>query len=411
MPANPVDDEPIVVPAATYETRVWLPSDTAYYSRNELRRQQGPYQSIVPAPVANWRPSLSGAISADVEDAARALVDFDSYALRVLGADDPAVGPMSAILLRTESASSSQIENLTTSAKQIALAEIDQTDKANARTVIGNVRAMEAALRLSDRIDESTIIAMHRELLQQQSGYETHAGRFRDELVWIGKDNAGPVGADFIAPQHERIAGAVRDIIEFAARDDLPVLVQVAVAHAQFETIHPFVDGNGRTGRALAQGMLRNKGLVAHTTVPVSAGLLTDTASYFAALTKFREGDAGPIVHRFADASRYAAVTGRDLVDALAAQLRDSREKLAGVRAHAAAWNVLPRLIGQPIVNAKYLTTQLGMNDVTAQRTLDLLTERGVLRERTGLRRNRVWQHGGILEALDDYAENIRRSH
>ena len=188
------------------------------------------------------------------------------------------------------------------------------------------------------------------------------------------------------------------------------MLVQVAAAHAQFETIHPFIDGNGRTGRALAQAMLRSKGLVKHITVPISAGLLTDTATYFNALNAFRDGDAGPIVRRFADASRFAAASGRHLVDDLAAQLADARDKLAGVRPHAAAWGVLPRLLGQPVVNAKYLTSELAMNDVTTQRALELLTSRQILTERTGLRRNRVWQHTGILTVLDNYAAMIRRT-
>jgi Fic family protein len=229
-------------------------------------------------------------------------------------------------------------------------------------------------------------------------------------VVWIGRDNAGPIGADFVAPHHDRIPGAVQDIVDFADRDDLPVLLQVAAAHAQFETIHPFVDGNGRTGRALAQAMLRSKGLVKHITVPISAGLLTDTSTYFDALSAFRKGDAGPIVHRFADASRFAATSGKILIDDLAVQLAESRDRLTGVRAHAAVWKVLPRLVGQPVVNAKYLTTELGMNEVTAQRALELLVSRQVLTERTGLRRNRIWQHTGILTVLDNYAATIRRT-
>lgn len=403
------DDEKLAIPAATEETQVWVPVDDGRYSRAELRRQRGAYQSTIPARVTAWVPSLSGSLSADVEDATRALVDFDSYALRVLGADDPAVGPMSAILLRTESASSSQIENLTTSARQLALAELQETDKPNALTVIGNVRAMEAAVRLSQRIDEPAILAMHAELLHRQPGFEHHAGLWRDQLVWIGRDNAGPRGADFVAPQPHRVQECVHDVVAFAARDDLPVLLQIAVAHAQFETVHPFVDGNGRTGRALAQALLRNKGVASHTTVPISAGLLTDTTGYFDALAEFRSGDAAPIVHRFAEASRYAAVTGRRLVDDLAGQLANARELLAVVRPQAAAWRVLPHLVGQPIVNTAYLTENLGLNKVTALRTLDLLTERGVLHERTGKRRNRMWQHSGILDVLDSYAEGIRR--
>jgi Fic family protein len=407
---EPAADDFVAVPAATYEAQTWTPADRGYFSRAEMRRQRGPYQSIVTAPLADWQPNLPAAVAADVEDGTRALVEFDLHALRVLGAESPALGPMSAILLRTESSSSSQIENLTTSARQLALAEIGQSEKPNANTVVGNVRAMEAALKLSDRIETAAILTMHRELMLHQLGFAQHAGQFRQELVWIGRDNAGPIGADFVAPQYERVPGAVQDIVEFAERDDLPVLVQVAVAHAQFETIHPFVDGNGRTGRALAQAMLRSKRLVEHVTVPISAGLLTDTGTYFDALNAFRAGDAGPIVHRFADASRFAAASGRVLVDDLAAQLAEARDKLAGIRAHAAVWKVLPRLVGQPIVNTRYLTSELAMNEVTALRALELLADRQVLVERTGLQRNRLWQHPGILEVLDDYASMIRRA-
>jgi len=349
-------------------------------------------------------------LAADIDDASRALGDFDTHAAVRLGSDNPAIGPMAAILLRTESASSSQIEHLTTSARQIALAEIDEGDRANAALVVGNVRAMEAAIALADRLDEQTILGMHRELLRGSHSMRGEAGRFRSELVWIGgRDSAGPRGADYIAPQHGLLPAAVADLVTFMGRGDLPALAQVAVAHAQFETIHPFADGNGRTGRALAHAMLRAKGLTRHQTVPISAGLLRDTTGYFAALGAYRDGDAAPIIRRFADATRFAAVTGRTLVDDLAARDDESAQKLAGVRSQAVAWRVLPLLVGQPVVNARYLAATLNTTERSAHRALDILVERGVLVERTGWRRNRVWQHPGILDVLDDYAEMVRR--
>jgi len=192
-------------------------------------------------------------------------------------------------------------------------------------------------------------------------------------------------------------------------RQDVVVLVQVAVAHAQFETIHPFPDGNGRTGRALAQSILRNKGLVGSTAVPISAGLLVDVRRYFDALSAFRDGDAGPIIRDFANASRIAATTGTQLVDDLVEQLEESRAKMAGIRADAAAWKILPTLVGQPAVNVKYLKNMLGLGEMAALRALDSLTEREVLIETTGKSRGRVWQHRGIFEALDSYASVIRR--
>ncbi|MWB97005.1 Fic family protein [Agromyces seonyuensis] len=395
------------IPAVTTETAVWVPSDGGMLSKTQRRRETGPYESTVPAVLVDWEPVWTGELSADVDDATRALADFDTYALRTLGAEDPAVGPMSSILLRTESASSSQIEHLTVSARQLALAELDEGSGANALTVTGNVRAMEAAIELSNRLDLDSVLAMHRELLRRQRGYEQYAGRLREVVVWIGR--GGPRTADFVGPQPERVPGALADLFAFAARDDLPPLVQIAVAHAQFETVHPFVDGNGRTGRAFVQAMLRGKELSSHTTVPLSAGLLAEIDAYFDALTAFRAGDAEPIVRRFAAASRFAAVTGRELVETLALIVEEDEQKLAGVRSHALARRLLPKLVGQPVVNAKYVKRELGIGDASAQRALDLLAERGVLEERTGYRRNRVWQHTGILNALDAYAERARR--
>lgn len=399
----------IPVDAVSVETFEWTPRAPEMFSRAEVVRQTGPFEATVTAQIADWSPQLSGESAADIEDATRQLVSFDEHAQRTLGTDNPALGPMSAILLRTESASSSQIEKLTTSAKQLALAEIDEGDKANALTVVGNVRAMEAALALSADITQDAILQMHAALLRHQPGLEHEAGRFRQEQVWIGTGEAGPRLAEFVAPHHERVAGAVADLVRFTKRQDISVLVQVAVAHAQFETIHPFVDGNGRTGRALAQSILRNKGLIGSTAVPISAGLLVDIGRYFAALTSFRAGDAGPIIREFAAASRIAAVTGTQLVDDLAAELEKSRAKMQGIRSDAAAWRILPTLIGQPAVNTKYLMNALGLGEMAALRALDVLTERGVLIETTGRGRNRVWQHRGMFEILDDYAEKIRR--
>ncbi len=379
------------------------------YSRAEIARQTGPYDAAITAPIADWSPQVSSEDAADVEDATRQLVAFDEHARQRLGTDNPALGPMTAILLRTESASSSQIEELTTSAKQLALAEIEEGDRSNALTVIGNVRAMEAALSLATDISADAILQMHDALLRHQPGLEHEAGRYRGEQVWIGPGTAGPRTAEFVAPRHERVPGAIDDLVRFVKRQDVSVLVQVAVAHAQFETIHPFVDGNGRTGRALAQSILRNKGLVGSTAVPISAGLLVDTSRYFDALTTFRDGDAGPIIREFASASRIAASTGTQLVDDLVAELRDSRAKMEGIRADATAWRILPSLIGQPAVNVRHLRRTLDLGEMAVLRALDALTDRGVLVETTGQGRNRVWQHRGMLAVLDAYAEKIRR--
>ncbi len=401
--------EAVLLPVCASEQQYWTPTHAGLFSRAEVRRQTGPYQSAVPTQIAARQFSVAAGLAADVEEAALALRDFDRHAMTQLGTKDPALGPMSAILLRTESASSSQIEQLSTTAKQLALVEINEGDKKNAVTVVGNVRAMEAALRLSADLSAEAILVMHAELMSKQVGMEQKAGKFRTEQVWVGGDNAGPIGAAFIAPHHSRVPDAIADVVDFMRRDDLSALIQVAIAHAQFETIHPFTDGNGRTGRAIAHALLRSKGLVSQTTAPISAGLLVNTESYFAALTDYRNGDAGPIIRRFADASRYAAVTGINLVDALQEQLAASEDKLNGLRRQARAWDVLPLFIGQPVVNSRYVQQKLGVSAMTAIRALDALTEHGVIVEKTGKSRNRVWQHDGVISALNEYAASIHR--
>ncbi|WP_321169388.1 Fic family protein [Brachybacterium ginsengisoli] len=399
---------PLTVPPVGHRAGRWTVPDDGLASRSARARGTGPYEATLPAPLAGaepYSPSLPGDLAADVADAEKALTTFDAHAIARLGADNPALGPMSAILLRTESASSSQIEDLTVGARQLALAEIDESRSGNAATVIANVRTMEAALRLADSLDLETVLALHAELLTGARD----AGRLRDQLVWVGRSGLSPLGAVHIAPEAEDVPAAMADLVSFLDREDLPVLLHAAIAHAQFETIHPFTDGNGRTGRALVHAMLRGKGLLT-TTAPVSAGLLAQLSAYTEALSAYRAGDARPIVEQFARAARYAAATGTRLVDALSAQLEEDRGRLTGVRPHALAWKVLPLLIGQPILSAAHLRSTLDVPAMSAQRALAQLTELGVLQEATGRSRNRVWQHPGILALLDDYAAEVRRA-
>lgn len=399
----------VSVPAIGHERAFWAVPEDSAASRAERQRHTGSYESAIMPPIADLDLSIPASIAADVDEATGAIRDLDGYALQRLGTESAAVGPMSAILLRTESASSSQIENLTVGARQLALAELDESRSENARLVVSNVRAMEAALRRADRLDADSILETHRVLMQRTPGWEEHAGRFRDQLVWVGSSGVGPVGAAHVAPQAALVPAAIDDLVRFIARQDIPPIIQAAVAHAQFETIHPFGDGNGRTGRALVHALLRGKRMTRSTTIPVSAGLLTDTGRYFGALTAYRAGDAGPIIERFAFASRYASIEGRRLIDDLETVLIDARNRTAHLRADAAALRLIPALIGQPVINIKFARQALDTNDMTAQRAIAALVDAGVLTERSGLRRNRVYQQEGVLEALDGFARRIYR--
>jgi Fic family protein len=239
-------------------------------------RHTGPYRAVVAPEIAELAHLLPGEVLALAEDASNAIARFDAEV-----GTEPA--PFASVLLRSESASSSMIENLTSGAKSIALAELGSDEKTNATAIVGNVAAMRAALDLADHLDEGAILAMHRALLERTE--PATAGKWRDEQVWIGGSTYGPHTADYIAPHPDRIPAAIADLVRFTQRHDIPVLVHAAIAHAQFETTHPFPDGNGRTGRALIHAMLRAKGLTRKVTVPVSAGLLSEPRHYFDTLT------------------------------------------------------------------------------------------------------------------------------
>jgi Fic family protein len=369
--------------------------------RHASRRlpEYGTYHPAVPAGIADVSLDLKPSVLADAESASREIARFDAE----LGSE---IAPFAAVLLRSESAASSQIENLTASARAIAEAELPGGKaKRNAETIVANTAAMRAAVALSDTIDADAILAMHRALMANETRHTP--GEFRTEPVWIGGGST-PVGATFVGPRHELIPAAIDDLIAFARRTDFPALPQIALAHAQFETIHPFTDGNGRTGRALAQAMLRNKGLTRQVTVPVSAGLLADTGAYFAALTRYREGDAAPIVERFAAASLLAVANGRELVG----ELRDIRATWNDVitaRSDSAVWKVADLLIRRPVVNAALLAQELGIESTNAHRYLNPLTEAGILVEASSGPRNRVWRSPEVLAALDAFAERAGR--
>lgn len=391
------------------ESHYWVVPRDGQYSRSVASAGTGEYFSAIPAPLADLDIVIPGALAALIDDSTERLARFDQYALAKLGIDAPTLGPMSAVLLRTESTSSSQIENLTVGAKQLAFAQLGQTSSVNANAVLGNVRAMEAALEIDGEVGRESILLMHRRLMETDPMWGGELGRFRDQLVWVGRSGASPVGAGFVAPRPELVDPAIEDLARFIARDDLPVLVQTAIAHAQFETIHPFSDGNGRTGRALVHSILRAKSLLVNTTAPISAGLLRETERYFAALTAYREGDAEPIVASFADAAWFAATSGTDLIDELTFHLDKAKEQLQGLRTDAGAWQVLPLLISHPILNAPALSKLMGIEPVAAQRALTQLGERGVVTEQTGQKRGRVWAHTGVISTLDRYAADLRR--
>ncbi len=204
------------------------------------------------------------------------------------------------------------------------------------------------------------------------------------------------------------MTSSLDDLFVFASRTDLPVLPHVAIAHAQFETIHPFTDGNGRTGRSLVHTMLRRAEVVERVTVPLSAGLLTDTAAYFESLDEYRKGDVEPIVRRL-NAATFAAVSnGRMLVDDLASARERFIDSIVA-RRESVVWRLVDALVAQPVIDNAFVQRTFDVSDMSAQRAIDRLVDAGVLHQTSKGRRNRVWQADEILDALDHFVERSKR--
>lgn len=386
-------------PEVPSEPHPWERTGEEVASRRALKQARGHYRAAVPPFIADIPVHLSPDTLAVADDASQELARFDAEAGMI-------AAPFASILLRTESASSSEVENLTSSAKQVALAEIGESHSGNARLVVANVRAMRAAIALSDRLDEDSIISMHDALLRDTA--PQYVGRWRDEQVWIGGGSISPHAASFVPPHHARVPGLMSDLVAFAQRTDVPVLALVAVAHAQFETIHPFPDGNGRTGRALLQGMLRHGRLTRNVTVPVSAGLLRDTDAYFDALSAYRAGDPDAIVNAVAEASFAAVSNGRRLV----ADIQESADRwdsLVTARRDSSVHRVKDYLLRQPVINMKSVAAELQISEVAAQNAIDKLVEAQVITKISTGKRNRIWQAPDILSALDGFGARARR--
>lgn len=392
-------DQKSAWPALTWESAPWDVHPMTGLTRQERRWVGRSYQAAVVPTISTRHPILSSDVVAHAEEAAATLSRFDTQ-LGVL------LSPYAAILLRSEAASSSQIEGITAGARAIAEAEATGHGSGNAALVVANTSAMVEALRADGALDVVHVLAMHRLLL---GGFAPElAGQVRDDQVWIGGGNS-PHSAEFVPPVASRVPAALQDLVSFMDRDDLPVVVQAAIAHAHFETIHPFSDGNGRTGRALIHAVLKAKGLVRNAAIPISAGLLVRRPDYIDALTAYREGRPDAIVSELSRAAILAVDEGRRLVEATQTVRSRWAAQLAGVRSDSSVHRLADGLIGQPVVTVHQVRQILG-TQANVHRHLDVLVERGVLLPTNNFKaRNVVWRAQDVLDELNAYAERLGR--
>jgi Fic family protein len=391
-------------------SRHWVTEAEPGVSRRD--RRSCDYEAYVPDLLSGRKLLFEGSTAADIADAERAIAVMDTEASTLVDTE-----ALARILLRAECVASSRIEGLEVGARRLLRAEaaIDRGEKptdVTAAEVLGNIDAMASAIRHikpEDAITVDIMLAFHRRLLSG-TRLEAYAGHIRDEQNWIGGSDHNPCSAAFIPPPPEYVRDLLEDLCGFCNDDALPAIAQAAIAHAQFETIHPFVDGNGRTGRALIHFVLRRRGLAIRVLPPVSLVLATWAKDYVDGLQRTRY--RGPASSAEAQdginlwVARFAAACVRAAADAADFEKRSRllqeawRAKVGPVRANSATDLLLRALPGAPLITVTSAAALIGRTFAPANDAIKRLESTGILRPVSVGRRNRAFEATGVIEAF-----------
>jgi Fic family protein len=377
------------------------------------------YQVHVPDPLIGRPVRLEGEVAADVTDAEAAIARFDANASAL--ADTEA---LARLLLRAESVASSKIDGLEVCGRRLLHAEAaralgDEIDDLTAIEVLGNIQAMSWALQAvgpGDDITLTTLLEAHRRLMAG-TRLEPMGGQVRTEQNWIGGSSYNPCSAAFVPPPPERVAGLLADLSAFCNTDSLPAVTQAALAHAQFETIHPFVDGNGRIGRALIHLVLRRRGLAVRVLPPISLVLATWSRDYVAGLTSTRyvgsprseaaiEG-MNRWIGLFATACRRAVSDAESFEVQVRSLQREWRERLGSVRSGSAVDLLVTALPGAPTVTASAAADLVGRTFQASNEAIARLVDAGILKQVNVGRRNRAFEAPELIQQFTDLERRL----
>lgn len=366
-------------------------------------RQSFTYQAFVADPIATLDPQVSFRAATAAFEAERAVRELNE---RASARGLEAIGPL---LLRSEAVASSRIEGYQVSTINLARALVDpRAAKGSARTVAANVSAMEEAIARADDptpITVEDISRIHATLMAREP--DAAPGHVREVQNWLGGRLDSPMGAAFIPPPPAEVPALLDDLAQFLARDDIPPLAQAAITHAQFETIHPFIDGNGRVGRCLIHVVLRRTGVAARFVPPVSIVMAARPTSYVQGLVDFREGRISDWVESFSNACENAAANAAVLADDVAALRQDWLGRAGGPRANSAAAKLIALLPAQPIVSAPTIRAAIGTSQQQALVALKALADAGVVRQISEGTYDRQFAAVDLFDLVTGYEERI----
>jgi len=363
---------------ARFVERRWEGNPGAYGGRRA--RASFTYEAFVPDPIETLDPPTTFEAADAVAAAGRAVRELNASG-SVTG-----LGAIGALLLRSEAIASSRIEGYDLSQRNLARALIDpRAARGTARTVAANVVAMEEAIALGEAnrpLTGDDVRVIHRTLIAGEPDRVT-PGEYRREQNWIGGRLDSPLDASYIPPPASEVEGLMGDLVAFVNRDDLPGIAQAAIAHAQFETIHPFLDGNGRVGRCLIHVVLRRRGVAPRFVPPVSVVLAVRANQYIAGLVGFREGRISEWCASFAGACERASRLSTQLAEEITRLETDWYERAGRPRRDSAAARIIAALPAQPITSAATIRAAIGASHQRALDGLKVLAEAGVVRQIT----------------------------
>lgn len=385
------------------EERVWTANHTAYGPRRN--RENFVYRAYIPPFLATADLYLPTDVAESATQAEARVRDLNHF--------PPPLGAFENLarrLLRAESVASSRIEGLEMSHRRLARAEfIPAKDRDfDASSVLANIRAMERAIEIGSSgqpLTTAEIVEIHQELLTHPRDRQ-HAGVIRTSQNWIGAGDT-PRGADFIPPPEEYVTPLLDDLCLFINRDDIPSVVQAALAHAQFETIHPFADGNGRVGRCLIHVILRRRGVAPRYVPPISLVLAASASRYVGGLTLYRAGDVDEWSRIFSWATSAAANGARDFAAKVEQLQRSWAEKLGNPRGNTAVMKLIAALPGQPILDIKRAAAITGTTDEGARLALHALADADILSVIEVSERRRAWEAPSLFDVVNGFERRV----
>ena len=328
-----------------------------------------PVEAFVPAPLSDV-----GELGAAARlDAARAEGVLTGTAVR----HDPRLEVAARLLLRAEGVASSRIEAINASADSVAVADVDPSVAGPAAEVADNLRALDAMLAHEGLLTREDVWQWHRILMTSADLDADLKGAWRDRLGWVGGPT--PRRAAYVATPDDRIDALMVDLVAYANTPSHDPVTAAGLLHAQFETIHPFTDGNGRIGRLLI-GWTLHRHLGIGVPPPVSVAFLRDVGGYLSGLTLYRTVGPDDWIRWFANTVEHAAMSATTTLAAVSELVASWPERLKNLRSDAAGRRLVDHVLTHPALDVDTAVGLLAVSRPSARAALEALAERGVLR-------------------------------